>query len=169
MEIFTGGKPFIELSRKELLKIKNQEAFIPIIYAHIVGLIKAKYGIERTMIRLKEMGYRLADGLLKSWTPSNVGSVKEILKEAYKFLLYRNIHVREGALEINVRDFNCPVCSYDIADSDIPFCIVISGLIEQMILSLRARNPKLPKIECSTLASRSMGAPYCEHLIKIIK
>lgn len=167
MEIFTGGKPFIELSRAELLTIKNQEAFIPIIYAHIVGLIKAKYGNERTLARLREMGHKLAEGLLKYWSPSNIGSVRDIIRETYKFMLYRNIHVKEGPHEINIRDFNCPVCYFDIADSDIPFCIVISGLIEQLVNMLRAKNPKLPKIECNPLASRSMGAPYCEHIIKI--
>jgi len=167
MEIFTGGKPFIELSREELLKIKNQEAFIPIIYAHIVGLIKVKYGNERTMDRLREMGHKLGEGLLKYWSPSNIGSIRDIIKETYKFMFYRNIHVKEGPHEINIRDFNCPVCSYDITDPDIPFCIVISGLIEQLVNSLRAKNPKLPKIECNPLASRSMGSPYCEHLIVI--
>ncbi|MDD1778442.1 MAG: hypothetical protein LUQ65_09775 [Candidatus Helarchaeota archaeon] len=167
MEIFTGGKPFIELSRAELLKIKNQEAFIPIIYAHIVGLIKAKYGNERTMARLREMGHNLAEGLLKYWSPSNIGSVRDIIRETYKFMLYRNIHVKEGPQEINIRDFNCPVCYFDIANSDIPFCIVISGLIEHLVNLLRTKNPKLPKIECNPLASRSMGAPYCEHIIKI--
>ena len=42
MEVFTGKKPFIELKREELLKIKNQEAFIPIIYSEIVILLKQK-------------------------------------------------------------------------------------------------------------------------------
>ena len=167
MEIFTGKKPFIELSRAELLKIKNQEAFIPIIYSHIVGLLKTKYGNEKTLSRLREMGYKLAEGLLTHWTPKNIGSVSSIIKETYRFMLYRDIHVKEGVHEINVRDFNCPVCYFDIADSDIPFCVVISALIEGLINSLRTKNPKLPKIECKPLVSRSMGAPYCEHLIQI--
>lgn len=166
MEIFTGKKPFIELSRKELIKIKNQEAFIPIIYSHIVGLLKNKYGNERTLKRLREMGYKLAEGILKYWTPKNIGSISSIIKETYQFMLYRNIHIKEG-VQIHVRDFNCPVCAFDIADSDIPFCIVISALIENIVNLLRVKNPKLPKIECKPLVSRSMGAPYCEHLIEI--
>jgi len=167
LEIFTGKKPFIELSRDELLKIKNQEAFIPIIYSHIVGLLKTRYGSEETLKRLREMGYKLAEGILNHWIPKNIGSIQAILKETYKFMLYRNLHIREKGREIRVRDFNCPVCYFDIADSDIPFCIVISALIERLIYLLRSKNPKLPQIECKTLMSRSMGALYCEHIIEI--
>ena len=165
MEVFTGGKPFIELDRKELLKIKNQEAFIPIIYSEIVVILKNKYGNEYTLERLREMGHRLAEGILKNWTPPKIKSIPDIIKETYKMFLYRNISVKRGFDRLYVRDRNCPLCYFDISDSDIPFCIVIDGLIEHLVNLLRDKNPNLPEIKCENVASRSMGAKFCEHAI----
>jgi predicted hydrocarbon binding protein len=168
MEVFTGRKPFIELSRNELLKIKNQEAFIQIIYSEIVILLKNKYGIEYTVQRLRQMGYKLAEGILKYWTPSHIKSIPEILIDTYKFMLFRKLSVTRVLDKIIVRDRNCPVCYFDITDSDVPFCVVISGLIERLNSLLRERNPRLPEIKCQTTLSRSMGAKYCEHVIEYI-
>lgn len=168
MEVFTGKKPFIELSRKELMKIKNQEAFIPIIYSEVVGLLKSKYGIENTTKKLKEMGHRLAEGILIYWTPKKVKKIPEIVMECYKFFLYRKCSVKAVLDKYWVRDRNCPVCYFDISDSEIPCCIVIAGLIERLINRLRERNPKLPEVKVSTVSSRSMGTNYCEHVIEIL-
>ncbi len=165
MEVFTGKKPFIELTREDLLKIKNQEAFIPIIYSEIVSLLKTKYGNEYTMKRLREMGHRLAEGLLKYWKPTKVKSIPDIIKETYQQFFYRKIEVKEVLDKIIVRDKNCPVCYLDVTDSDIPFCIVIGAVIEGIINGLRKWLPKLPEIQCETVASRSMGAEVCEHVV----
>ncbi len=168
MEVFTGAKPFIELTREELLKIKNQEAFIPIIYSEIVGLLKQKYGIEYTIKRLREMGHRLAEGLLNYWKPKNTKSIPDIVKETYRFLLYRKIEIDEkkDLGRIIIRDENCPVCYMDVSDSDIPFCIVIGAMIEGMVNQLRKWITRLPEVSCETVASRSMGADHCEHVIR---
>ncbi len=168
MEVFTGGKPFIELTRDELLKIKNQEAFIPIIYSEIVVLLKNKYGNEYTEKRLKEMGYRLADGVLRHWRPEKISSIQEIIVETYKTFLYRKLSTKKVLDKIYVRDDNCPVCYFDISDSDIPFCIVISGLIERLINQLRRLNPKLPEIHVDNISSRSMGKDLCIHAVSFI-
>ncbi len=166
MEVFTGRKPFIELTRSELMKIKNQEAFIPIIYSEIVSLLKQKYGNEYTIKRIREMGHRLSDGLLKYWKPKNT-KVPDIVKEAYKTFVYRDIKVDKSLEQWIIRDEHCPICYLDISDSDIAFCTVFSAMIEGLINGLRKWLPKLPQIECTTIASRSMGAELCEHAITV--
>ena len=165
MELFTGGKPFIELTRDELLKIKNQEAFIPIIYSEIVVLLKNKYGNDYTLQRLRKMGHMLADGILKHWTPHKIRSVQDIIEETYQVFLYRGLKTKKVLDKIYVRDENCPVCYFNVSDSDIPFCIVISGLIERIINNLRKYNPKLPEISVDNISSRSMGKDLCIHAI----
>lgn len=167
MEVFTGGKPFIELSREELMKIKNQEAFIPIIYSEIVSILKTRFGNDYTLQRLREMGHKLANGLLKYWKPKNIKSIPDIIIETYKSFLYRKLKVKKVLDKIYVHDQQCPVCYLDISDSDIPFCIVISGLIEGLINGLRKFNPRLPEVKCDTIASRSMGAGACVHAIEV--
>ncbi|MHA1264678.1 MAG: hypothetical protein ACTSRS_05505 [Candidatus Helarchaeota archaeon] len=165
MEVFTGKKPFIELKREDLMKIKNQEAFIPIIYSEIVSLLIGRYGQEYAMKRMKEMGYKLAEGLIKYWIPKKIDSIEHIIKETYKFFLYRNIEIKQVLDKIYVRDKECPVCYLDITDAEIPFCIVISGMIERLINLLREKNPKLPLITCENISSRSMGKDICIHVI----
>lgn len=165
MEVFTGGKPFIELTRDELLKIKNQEAFIPIIYSEIVVLLKNKYGNDYALKRLRKMGHLLAEGIIKQWKPRKINSIQEIIVETYKVFLYRKLKTKKVLDKIYVRDENCPVCYFNVSDSDIPFCIVISGLIERMINLLRNFNPKLPEISVDNISSRSMGKDLCIHAI----
>ena len=163
MEVFTGAKPFIELTREELMKIKNQEAFIPIIYSEVVGLLKQKYGVEYAFKRIREMGHRLSEGLLKYWKPKNIKSIPDIIKEAYLTFIYRKVEVKEILNKVVIRDKACPVCYLDVSDSDIPFCTVFSAMIEGLVNGLRRWLPKIPEIRCNTIASRSMGAELCEH------
>ena len=165
MEVFTGKRPFIELTRDELMKIKNQQAFIPIIYSEMVVLLKRKYGNEYAMKRLREMGRRIADGILKHWHPKNTKTIPDIVKEAYKTFVYGKVEVEEILDKFVIHDENCPLCYMDITDSDIPFCTVFSAMIEVLINSSRQWNPRLPEVECVTIASRSMGASLCEHSI----
>jgi predicted hydrocarbon binding protein len=167
MEVFTGLKPFKELSRTELLKIKNQEALIPIIYSEIVSLLKQRFDKEYIINRLREMGDRLAEGLLKHWVPKQTKTIPKILNDIYKMLFYRKISVTKAMGQYIVRDKQCPVCYLEISDSDIPFCIVLSAAIQGIINRLHEQHPNLPEVECTTIASRSMGAKFCEHAIKI--
>lgn len=168
MEVFTGGKPFIELTREELMKIKNQEAFIPIIYSEIVSLLLNKYGKDYTLERLRKMGHKLAEGLLKYWSPEKIDSIADIIKDTYKLFLYRNIEVKQVLDKVYVRDAECPVCYLGISDAEIPFCIVIDGMIEHLINLLKKRNIKLPTVKCENVSSRSMGKDLCVHVISFI-
>ncbi|MHA1271262.1 MAG: hypothetical protein ACTSPY_15830 [Candidatus Helarchaeota archaeon] len=159
-----------EITDDELVRLKCQQLFVPLIYSEIVGRILDKW--PNAEEKLREFGRRIANGILTIWKPKNVSSVKSIASECYLYLLKQKppIKVEKDGMTLVLKDENCILCWEVQTQGKLHYCAPYGSLLETFVNYCREnKNPKLPKIWVETTKSKAMGDNYCEHVIHIIE
>ena len=157
-----------ELPDSELLKMKCQKIFVPLIYAEIVVKIIEKW--DNPEEKLREFGKRIGNGILTVWYPKKANSIKKIAQETYKFLLKQEppIKMEKDGKTLILKDENCVLC-WNVQAGGLHYCTPYGSLLETIINYCRNKNPKLPKVRIETTKSKAMGNKYCEHVIHILE
>ncbi|MHA1230360.1 MAG: hypothetical protein ACTSRP_28055 [Candidatus Helarchaeota archaeon] len=156
------------LSDEELIQLKCQQIFVPLIYSEIVGRILDRWP-DSAEEKLREFGRRVAKGILKIWEPKGK-TIKSIAEESHKFLLKQKppIKMQKDGHTLVLKDRNCVLC-WEVQAAKIHYCTPYGSLLETFVNHCREKNPKLPKIWVETTKSRAMGDKYCEHVIHILE
>lgn len=157
------------LSDAELINLKCQKLFVPLIYAELIAKIIDKWG-DKAEERLREFGRNIGEGILKVWQPENTKSIKKIMQETYKFLLKQKppIEMEKDGRTLIIKDEDCVLC-WNVQAGDIHYCTPYGSLLETVVNFCREKkNPDLPKIWVETTKSKAMGSDYCEHVIHFI-
>jgi len=168
---YFAAHPFIELSRKDMLKVKFSRSFLPIIYNYLVPRIKAKWGIEKGMEVLKNFGKRVMKDILVYWMPKGK-TIPTVLQNMYKFIFYVKLYVIKDFLDEKprrwlIQDNSCPLCWEGTEELDIHFCVAMAGAIEELLNTFHEFGyTNIPRVTVKTLSSKAHGDPICTHEIK---
>ncbi|MHA1312156.1 MAG: hypothetical protein ACTSQO_14675 [Candidatus Helarchaeota archaeon] len=158
-----------EITEEELLRLKCQQLFVPLIYSEVVARIIDRWpdNVEK---KLREFGRRIGKGILSMWIPKNTDSVKSIVQETYKFLLKQKapVEMKKDGRTLILRDKKCILC-WEVTNANFHYCTPYGSLLETFVNKCRETNPKLPKIWVETTKSRAKGDNYCEHVIHILE
>ncbi|NVM54905.1 MAG: hypothetical protein HWN66_14470 [Candidatus Helarchaeota archaeon] len=171
MDFVSSEHPFIELSRKDMLKVKFSRSILPIIYNYLVPRIKEKWGLEKGVEVLKNFGKRTMKDILAYWMPKGK-TIPKILQTTYKFIFFIDLHkIKEFKKEKPRRwiiyDTKCPLCWEGTEEPEIHFCIALAGAVEELLNTCHELGyKKFPKVTVETLTSKARGDKLCSHEIK---
>ncbi len=174
MEPFNEVYPFIELSRKDMLKVKFSRSLLPIIYNYLVPRIKQKWGLTEGSEILKNFGKTLMKDVLKYWMPKG-STVPKLIFNAYKFIFYEKLYkieefTKEKPRKWIIYDKKCPLCWEGTEVTDFDFCIALAGAIEELLNTFHELGYKnIPKVLVQTLTSKARGSEICTHEITEIE